>query len=78
MTTRWIDLIHPLDGFLCLIKPTYLPVSSNADHAGGDDRRSVSGWAVMLNGAMISWASKCCDDNFSHEDAHGAARDGDT
>ena len=22
---RWIDLIHPLDGFLCLIKPTYLP-----------------------------------------------------
>ena len=26
--------------------------------AGADDRRSVSGWAVMLNGAMISWASK--------------------
>jgi hypothetical protein len=35
-----------------------LTVSSNADHAGGDDRRSVSGWAVMLNGAMISWSSK--------------------
>ena len=35
-----------------------LTASADADHAGGDDRRSVSGWAVMLNGAMISWASK--------------------
>ena len=26
--------------------------------AGADDRRSVSGWAVMMIGAMISWASK--------------------
>ena len=25
---------------------------------GDDDRRSVNGWCVMLNGAMISWASK--------------------
>lgn len=23
------------------------------DHAGGKDRRSVSGWAVMMNGAMV-------------------------
>ena len=35
-----------------------LTASADADHAGADDRRSVSGWAVMLNGAMISWASK--------------------
>lgn len=35
-----------------------LSASADADHAGADDRRSVSGWAVMLNGAMISWASK--------------------
>jgi hypothetical protein len=25
---------------------------------GGKDRRSVSGWAVMLNGAMVTWSSK--------------------
>jgi hypothetical protein len=35
-----------------------LTASADADHAGADDRRSVSGWCVMLNGAMISWASK--------------------
>ena len=35
-----------------------LNASADADHAGADDRRSVSGWCVMLNGAMISWASK--------------------
>jgi hypothetical protein len=28
--------------------------SADADHAGADDRRSVSGWCVMLNGEMIS------------------------
>ncbi len=36
-----------------------LNASADADHSGADDRRSVSGWCVMLNGAMISWASKC-------------------
>ena len=35
-----------------------LSATADADHAGADDRRSVSGWAVMLNGAAISWASK--------------------
>jgi hypothetical protein len=35
-----------------------LTSSSDVDYAGADDRRFVSGWAVMLNGAMISWASK--------------------
>jgi len=35
-----------------------LYATADADHAGADDRRSVSGWAVMLNGAMVSWASK--------------------
>jgi hypothetical protein len=28
--------------------------SADADHVGADDHRSVSGWCVMLNGAMIS------------------------
>jgi len=32
--------------------------SANADHAGADDRRSISGWAVLLAGAMVDWASK--------------------
>jgi hypothetical protein len=35
-----------------------LNASADADHAGVDDRRSLSRWCVMLNGAMISWASK--------------------
>jgi len=35
-----------------------LYATGDADHAGADDRRSVSGWAVVLAGAMISWASK--------------------
>jgi len=35
-----------------------LYATADADHAGANDRRSVSGWAVLLNGAMASWASK--------------------
>jgi hypothetical protein len=35
-----------------------LNASADADHARADDRRSLSRWCVMLNGAMISWASK--------------------
>ncbi len=35
-----------------------LNASADADHTGANDRRSVSGWCVMLNGSMISWASK--------------------
>jgi len=38
--------------------PNQLWVSADADHAGADDRRSVSGWAIMLAGAMIAWLSK--------------------
>ena len=62
----------PFDGLLCrrslapLVKQMHaklscanaLSASADADHAGADDRQSVSGWSVMLNGAMISWASK--------------------
>ena len=32
--------------------------SADAEHAGTDDHRSVSGWCVTLNGAMIYWSSK--------------------
>jgi hypothetical protein len=39
-------------------KPNQLTASADADHAGGKDRRSVSGWTVMLNGAMVTWSSK--------------------
>jgi hypothetical protein len=35
-----------------------LNASADADHAGADDRRSVSGWYVMLNVTTISWVSK--------------------
>ena len=38
--------------------PNQLSASTDADHAGADDRRSVSGWASMLAGAMIAWSSK--------------------
>ena len=32
--------------------------TADADHAGADDRRSVTRWAVLMAGAMINWASK--------------------
>jgi len=32
--------------------------TADADHAGADDRRSVSGWAVLMAGAMVNRASK--------------------
>jgi len=35
-----------------------LAASADADHGGADDRQSVGGWVVMLNGAMVSWVSK--------------------
>jgi len=38
--------------------PNQLSASADADHAGADDRRSVSGWAIMLAGAMIAWLVK--------------------
>ena len=38
--------------------PNQLSASADADHAGADDRRSFSGWAIMLAGAMIAWSSK--------------------
>ena len=38
--------------------PNQLSASADADHAGADDRRSVSGWAIMLAGAMIAWSSE--------------------
>jgi len=37
--------------------PNQLSASADADHAGANDR-SVSGWAIMLAGAMIAWSSK--------------------
>jgi hypothetical protein len=35
-----------------------LTASADADHAGAKDRRSVGGWALMLNGAAVTWSSK--------------------
>jgi len=35
-----------------------LYATADANHVGADDRRSVSGWVVLLNGAMVLWASK--------------------
>jgi hypothetical protein len=35
-----------------------LTASADADHTGAKDRRSVSGWALMLNGAAVTWSSK--------------------
>ena len=38
--------------------PNQLTASADADHAGAKDRRSVSGWSVMLNRSMVTWSSK--------------------
>jgi len=38
--------------------PNQFSASADADHAGANDRRSVSGWAIMLAGAMIALWSK--------------------
>ena len=38
--------------------PNQLSASTDAHHAGADDRSSVSGLAIMLAGAMIAWSSK--------------------
>jgi hypothetical protein len=35
-----------------------ITASTDADHAGAKDRRSVSGWALILNGAVVTWSSK--------------------
>jgi len=32
--------------------------SVDADHVGAHHRRSVSSWAVLLNGVMVTWLSK--------------------
>jgi len=39
-------------------EPNRLWATADADHAGAYDRRSVSGWAVLMAGAMVNWASK--------------------
>jgi len=31
---------------------------TDADWGGGEDRRSISGYAFMINGAAVAWASK--------------------
>ena len=49
------DAIRSVHGSL---GPNTLSASADADHAGAKDRRSVSGWALMLNGAAVTWASK--------------------
>ena len=63
--TRSLGLTYSKDvGDPCLAStdraciPNHITASADADHAGGRDRRSVSGWAVMLNGAMVTWSSK--------------------
>jgi hypothetical protein len=35
-----------------------LTVSTDPDHAGAKDRRSVSGWTLMFNGTAVTWSSK--------------------
>ena len=35
-----------------------LTASADADHTGTKDRRSVSGWSLILNGAAVTWSSK--------------------
>ena len=40
------------------VGPNQITASADADHAGAKDRRSVSGYAIMLAGAMVMWTSK--------------------
>ena len=40
------------------VQSNTLTASADAHHAGAKDRRSVSGWALMLNGAAVTWSSK--------------------
>ena len=40
------------------VQANQLTACADADHAGAKDRRSVSGYALMLNGAMVMWTSK--------------------
>ena len=40
------------------VLPNHISACADADHAGAHDRRSVSGYAVMLAGAMVMWTSK--------------------
>jgi len=39
--------------------PNQLSASADADRDGANDHRSVSGWAIMLAGAIIAWSFKC-------------------
>ena len=49
------DTIRSVHGSL---EPNTLSASADADHAGAKDRRSVRGWALMLNGVAVTWASR--------------------
>jgi len=41
-----------------LTAPNHLSASADTDDAGADDHKSVSGWAIMLAGAIIAGSSK--------------------
>ena len=63
--TRSLGITYRRDGQDDAIKSVHeslehntLSASADADHAGAKDRRSVSGWALMLNGAAVTWSSK--------------------
>jgi hypothetical protein len=63
--TRSLGITYRRDGQDDAIKSIYgslehntLSASADADHAGAKDRRSVSGWALMLNGDAVTWSSK--------------------
>ncbi len=65
MGTRSLGITYRRDGLDEAIKSLHgslecntLSVSADADHVGVKDRHSVSGWTLILNGAVITWASK--------------------